>query len=577
MRTVDDLEISYAETDRPQVETRRGLLYTLERHKLIVIFIIFALAFCARAYRLDSASLAEDEANKLFAVRVYRQGDFTVNAEHPMVMKMLCYASMHAASAWNRAVGDRVGLSVSDEAAIRLPNALFGALTVIPFFLFTRALLGFRIALIASLMWAFGINIIWINRIVKEDTLLVFFMFSAFYLYNRAKTCPDREVSRQHRLFILAGAAFGLMLSSKFFPHFFGLYVLFYHLAAYDSRDNRPIPGHSNARFFASMFLTFIAFNPAMFVPQTWRYVWKYVREELITHHGYMVMGSLYHNDMAQMPGGPPWYYYFVFLGVKVPLPIVLAFAVGLFEIFRHRGKYPASRGYLFLRIMLVFWLFPMAIVGTKFLRYTSMLMPFVYMTAAVGVFVLWRATASLLSKVLERLVARRIAAVAAALLFVIAPAITAANVLLRSYPSLYLNPLGGGRTAFYFPHDEFYDLGARESIRHIAETAPIGSRMASEIPGVVEYYLERYNRRDIRSEIISKPSFRLNGTAPDYVLLQRGRIYFENQDNFKFIEKNFMPEQESVYEGAAASQVYRITGQKAASLNLKAADKLEK
>jgi hypothetical protein len=218
---------------------------------------------------------------------------------------------------------------------------------------------------------------------------------------------------------------------------------------------------------------------------------------------------------------------------------------------------------------MLVFWLLPMAVVGTKFLRYTSMLMPFVYMTAAVGVVVLWRVLSRLAAKAMERPIAQGLAAAVVACVFVVVPATTAAVNLFSSYPSLYLSPVSGGRTGFFFPHDEFYDLGARESIRYIAETAPYGARMASEIPGVVEYYLERFNRKDIRSEIISKPSFSLTESAPDYVLLQRGRVYFENRENFQFIEKNFPVVQSSTYEGAASSTVYKIAGQKAKLMNI--------
>ncbi len=109
-----------------------GLFDRLEQRKLLVIIVTVAIGFCGRAYRLDAARLAEDEANKIFAVRAYEQGDFTPNSEHPTVMKMLCYASMHAASAWNRAAGQKLDLAVSDETALRLPNAAFGALTVIP-------------------------------------------------------------------------------------------------------------------------------------------------------------------------------------------------------------------------------------------------------------------------------------------------------------------------------------------------------------------------------------------------------------------------------------------------------------
>jgi hypothetical protein len=123
----------------------------------------------------------------------------------------------------------------------------------------------------------------------------------------------------------------------------------------------------------------------------------------------------------------------------------------------------------------------------------------------------------------------------------------------------LYVDVLGRNRTGYFFPHDEFYDLGARESIRFIADSAPPGAMIASEIPGVVQYYLERFHRPDIRSEIISQPSFTLNQERPTFVLLQPGRVYFENIDNFKLIEKSFPLIQSSIYEGAAAAKVYLI------------------
>jgi len=81
---------------------------------------------------------------------------------------------------------------------------------------------------------------------------------------------------------------------------------------------------------------------------------------------------------------------------------------------------------------------------------------------------------------------------------------------------------------------------------------------MASEIPGVVEYYLERFNRADIRSEIISQPSFSLSrNNRPSFVLIQRGRVYFENIDDLNLIEKTFPRVQASVYEGATTAAVY--------------------
>jgi len=544
-------------------EPRSFGLDRLERRKLLIIVVVVALGFFVRAYRLDAAGFAEDEANKIFAARAYEQGDFTANAEHPMVMKLLCYGSTRAASAWNSLAGQRIDLRIPEETALRLPNAAFGALTVIPLFLLTTGLLGFRVGLITALLWALGLNAIWFNRTVKEDTLLVFFMLWGFYLYYRSKGLPASDVSGQERLYALAGAAFGLMMASKYFPHYWTLNALFYSLVGYDSRNNRPLTRAMWRKYFAAMLLAFVMFNPAAFFPQTWRYLWKYVNEELLTHHGYLVMDKLFINDFLQTPGGNPWYFYFLFLGVKLPLPVLVAFAVGVAHIFSSRGTYPHSRGHIFLRLMLVFWLIPEAIVGTKFLRYSLSLMPLVYMTASVGIVLMWRSLASLIRKAGAGLQGARVtASVAVTAAFIIAPAAVTIDYVLRSHPSLYVNVLAGRRVGYFFPHDEFYDLGARESIRFIAETAPPAAKMASEIPGVVEYYLERFNRPDIRSEIISQPSFTLSGDRADFVLLQRGRVYVENIENFNFIEKNFPIVQASVYEGAAASRVY-ATGAK--------------
>jgi hypothetical protein len=121
------------------------------------------------------------------------------------------------------------------------------------------------------------------------------------------------------------------------------------------------------------------------------------------------------------------------------------------------------------------------------------------------------------------------------------------------------MNALGGNRVGYYFPHDEFYDLGARESIEYLAQTAPRGATIASDIPGVVEYYLERYHRPDIRSEILSHPGFSLERSQPDYVVLQRGRVYFENQQTFKQIENTYPVVPASTYAGSDAVRVYML------------------
>src|SRR5262249_51540885 len=366
--------------------------YPTRKIRILFIVLVTAAALCARVYRLDSSCLSEDETHKLFAVRSYDHGDFAVNAEHPMLMKTLCFVSIHSAALWNRSVGGKLGPFLSEEAALRLPNAIFGALTVAPLFLLAEALLGFRVAMIASLLWGLGLNAIWFNRIAKEDTLMVFFTFLGYYLYTLAQRQPVEYTNRQAWLYGLAAAAVGLMLASKYFPPCFGLNALFFHLAGYDRQTNRPMTSRSLKWLFGGLALALATFNFGLFTPATWRYLWKYISEDLQTHHGYMVMGKLFFNDMAQTPAGNPWYFYGLYLLVKLPPPVLLAFLIGLVAIFLRRRGPCGYQGYLFLRLQLVFWLFPMSVIGGKFLRYSLALIPLVYLTAAVGIVEIMRA-----------------------------------------------------------------------------------------------------------------------------------------------------------------------------------------
>src|SRR6266550_3517057 len=173
--------------DPPRTNDRRLIIAAL------VGLIAMGLAF--RVAHLGAIGFAEDEVNKVDAVRAYERGDITANGEHPMLMKALMLASVKAA----RALAGH-GHAVSDEVAFRLPNAVFGALTAIPLFLLTGAFFDRLTGLMAAAFWSAGLNAITFNRIGKEDTLLVFFMLFAFYFYLRAKQTSPRnsKVRRQH-------------------------------------------------------------------------------------------------------------------------------------------------------------------------------------------------------------------------------------------------------------------------------------------------------------------------------------------------------------------------------------------
>jgi len=211
---------------------RSALARLLERHVLAALLLIVALGFCLRMRGLDRVGFNEDEVQKINAARAYLHGDFSRNLEHPMLLKSMIAVSLAAADSWNRGLGR--SHHISDEMAVRFPNVVLGALTAIVIFGLAREWFGLDVALLSALLWSAGTIAIMDNRLAKEDTLLVFFTWLGYYFYIRAKKASAIQV-RQHaepyaKWYAAAGASFGLMLASKYFPHYLGLIFIYYFL-----------------------------------------------------------------------------------------------------------------------------------------------------------------------------------------------------------------------------------------------------------------------------------------------------------------------------------------------------------
>ena len=517
---------------------RLGMLASLEWAVVGTLALLVILGFGLRLNQLGAIGFAEDEMNKLDAIHSYEKGDFSANAEHPMVMKALMFVSTHVAP------------TSSEEVALRLPNVLFGALTVIPLFLLTAAFFDRWTGLLAAAFWAFGINAITHNRIGKEDTLLVFFMLFAFYFFLRAKQYSPVNTSARARNYAASAVAFGLMIASKYFPHYLGLNMLYHH----NFRVRKAEPGEPSGRtpgwFFLLIIGVYLVASPAVLLPQVWEYLNAYTSEHLLTHSGYLFADHLYKNNMSSSPfWGTPLYFYLVFLAIKVPLLIVAALIIGLIvAVLRRREP-----GYAFLLFMFLFWIVPYSLIGGKWLRYTLSLMPIVYMLAAVGVVALIRAARTRLPQWKHAAVTLTVMVVA---LFVALPGLIAASH--GPHYALYTNALAADKAGYYFPHDEFYDDGLREGLRFVCDVAPQGATVAHETPAVARHYLTKFARTDLNSHAISANDFNPN-TAPGvvYVIVQRGRTYFENRDEIAAVRANFKKVHEVKTEGLTAVEVY--------------------
>ena len=517
---------------------RYGLVASLDWAVVLTLTFLIVIGLGLRVSQLGAVGFAEDEINKLDAVHAYERGDFTANAEHPMLMKVLMLISLHAAP------------NTSEEAALRFPNALVGALTVIPLFLLTAAFFDRWTALLAAAFWAVGINAITHNRIGKEDSLLVFFMLFAFYFFLRAKQTTPLDKQFRLRNYIASAVSFGLMIASKYFPHYLGLNMLFHH----NFHAHTPKPGEPGGKtpglFFLLIVVVFLLASPAVLMPTVWQYMNDYMGERLLTHSGYLFAGQLYKNNMSSSPfWGTPIYFYLLFLLIKVPLLIVGSFLLGLVVSVKRRR----TIGYAFLLFMFLFWIVPYSLIGGKWLRYTLSLMPIVYMLAAVGVVTLVAWIRSAFSG--SKKTSFALSAVAIGIFLLVPTWIACSN---GPHYSLYTNALAANRAGYFFPHDEFYDDGLREAIKHVCEQAPVGSTVAHETPGVVRHYLAAFDRRDLVSHPISAPDFNpANASGPVYVIAQRGRTYFENRDELDFVRSNFRKIDEVKIEGLSAVEVF--------------------
>jgi hypothetical protein len=492
--------------------------------RALVLTFVLAAALSVRLINLGASGFSADEINKWHAVQAYRTGSFSANAEHPMLMKLAAWVSISAADRWN--AHQRNGsLQITPEAALRAPNALAGAVTTGMIFLLAEMLFDTAIGSWAAVFWAFDVNAAAINRIGKEDTLLLFFLLTGAWFYERG--------ARSHTG---SGAAFGLMLASKYMPHFFGLHALYAFVA--HPRRNFGVPGRL-LKFYGAMAAAFLVANFAILLPATWRYLFGYAGGGASRHTGYMFAHQLYVNGTLTSPWGVPPWFYLTYLVTKVPLVVLAAATAGIVWTWRNRDH----RGAVFIRVLLVFTLLPYSLVSGKFVRYMLPVLFALDLAAAVGVIIL-----------LRRMTAPAVAAavVVAALALNVAAAAPhyalAQNIVGRS-----MGPPGS-----LFPDDEFYDAGVREAVGMIAAAAAPGAVLCSEIPAVVAEYLARHDRADVTPCSLTRDGLPMR-SLDTWVIVQEAHTYFENAATLEQLRRRLQPFADIRVGGGSALSVFHL------------------
>jgi hypothetical protein len=515
---------------RPELFAATGALGINRRLLVLALALLVLGGFCFRVTGLSAEGLSDDELNKLNAVADYRAHGLTsANGEHPLLMKALLAASLFAADQWNASplvAAHPSELSVPVETALRLPNALFGALVAILIYLLVAELFGGEVALVAAALWAFDPSAIGFNRIAKEDTLLLFFFLLANIFWLRGqRVAEEGTTARAEPYYWATAAAFGAMMASKYVPFLITISISYNYIFQEIKTTRWRIGKRRFLIFFAVMGATFLLCNPTILLPGTWREILAFASLKRVGHDGYEFMGTLYQHRATAWLKGVPWYFYFVFIAIKLPLLTLAAFIAGLPVVFRRK----LGDGRYFLLFWTLFGFVPFVLSGGKFTRYFTLSLPIVLITAGIGVqFVgqwLARRTAALLGHDGAQVYVRAATAGLVVLASVWASASAAPHF------RLYTNLLGGGmvRAGEVFPHDEFYDASIGRVMSEIARRARPGARVASETPSLAAYYAERAGRADLHCVSLSEAATLKELGAGDFIIVARGRRYFSN------------------------------------------------
>jgi predicted membrane-bound dolichyl-phosphate-mannose-protein mannosyltransferase len=535
----------------------------------VLAFLIVA-GFGFRAASLSAEGLSEDELNKLNAVTDYRaHGLSAANGEHPFLMKALLATSIIAAEKWNAsalAAARPAALRISTETSLRLPATIFGACTALLIYLLTAELFGIEAALIAAALWAFDPNAIGFNRIAKEDTFLLFFFLLANVFWVRGQSIAEGESQKNPEPYYWAAAAsYGAMLASKYVPQFLVIGLAYNYVFQEMPSTRWRIGKKRFLIFILVMGAAFLLFNPTILLPGTWKEMLAFAGGKRIGHDSYEFMGALYHHSMVLWLKGVPWYFYFVYVAVKLPLFALACFIAGFPLLFRRKllgdGRY-------FLLFWMFYWALTFVFSGGKFTRYFTTILPAVLITATLG--------AQFISHLLARHVFARFEAKeaknvlrAVIMLMLILCSVQASSSIAPHY-RMYLNWIGGGekRAGDYFPHDEFYDASLRDAVSGIAQRARQGARVASETPGLAAYYAQQMNRDDLICVSLSDASALKEFGAGDFVIAERGRRYFSNDKLLSALRESSAPAFRLSLGRVLSAEIYMLDQASAALLN---------
>lgn len=161
--------------------------------------------------------------------------------------------------------------------------------------------------------------------VLAEQSHVAFFLFAAMAVYEYARRMPASDGRRAQRLYAMSGACFGLMLASKYLPHYLGLHALYRILIGPPTNGTPPRP----RLYLWTMAAAFAAANFAIALLETWSGILDDFRTDggATGNNGYPLAGIVCSNRVRETPFAMPARFYAAIVATKVLL-LVLALAV---------------------------------------------------------------------------------------------------------------------------------------------------------------------------------------------------------------------------------------------------------
>ncbi len=213
---------------------------------------------------------------------------------------------------------------------------------------------------------------------------------------------------------------------------------------------------------------------------------------------------------------------------------------------------------FLFLGLYFLLWIFLLSLPGGKFTRYVITLLPAVVLLQSVGIYVVYSAVRLFLEKRGSRLSP----VVLALLLIATAGWELNLNRMFHPMQSLYVSRQAGGesRWGYYFPQDDFYDSGLRETIQFVCSKAPPESTIVGTTPVTFKYYQAKFGRSDLRFVEFPAAESEFQTESSYFFIAQDYRQYLENNYILTFLRSELNPLFISRTKGHISVELYYLS-----------------